>query len=156
MFGFSHLSYIYYNSRQSPFQWKKRRYNYGHLFWTVCICWLTFIDDGDGFLRNDQACSPDCFCIQIKLVARAVLEVQQSDWGLIGGQRQLLHWAQLIGVIDDWDGGWGTGILGRGWRLGSNEISWIEGGGGGGGHRWGRGINDEKGGSENVWGSEVE
>lgn len=75
------------------------------------VCWLTFVHDGDSFLRNVRARSPDRFGVQIKLVARAVLEVGQSDRGLIGGQGQLLHWAQLIGVID-YRGGGGRG----GWR----------------------------------------
>lgn len=61
---------------------------------------LTFVHDGDGFLSNSRARSPDCFCVQIKLVARAVLEVGQSDRGLIGGQSQLLPRAQLIGAVD--------------------------------------------------------
>lgn len=69
-------------------------------FLTVCVWWLTFVHDGDSFLSNGWACSPDCFRIQIKLVARAELEARQSDWGLIGGQSQFLHRAQLIGVID--------------------------------------------------------
>lgn len=126
----------------------------------VCVCWLTFIHDGDSFLRNVRARSPDRFGVQIKLVARAVLEVGQSDRGLIGGQGQLLHWAQLIGVID-YSGGGGR-------REGGGQVRWmkVRWGWGGGGRGWcrrGRMDDGEKGGkkggnkskwSGGVWGFE--
>lgn len=74
----------------------------------LCVSRLTFVHDGDGFLRNGRALSPRRFGAQIKLVARAVLEAGQRDRGLVGGQGQLLHGAQLIGVIDyrGWRRGW--------------------------------------------------
>lgn len=40
---------------------------------------LTFIHDGDRLLRNGRAGPLARYGIQIKLVARAVLEVEQSD-----------------------------------------------------------------------------
>lgn len=55
------------------------RWNFFFRFFNVLISGLTFIHDGDGLLRDGRARSPDCFGIQIKLVARAVLEVGQSD-----------------------------------------------------------------------------
>lgn len=125
--------------------------------------WLTFLPDDDSFLRNGWACSSACFRIQIKLVARAVLEVGQSDRGLIGGQGQLLHWAQFIGVIYYRDGGMGekkNDAVGW-WKVKSSGVSWIE-IWVGGSCRWS--VNDGKGGNGSIWdhrgvgggGSEIE
>lgn len=114
-----------------------------------CIWWLTFLPDDDSFLRNGCTCSSACFRIQIKLVACAVLEVGQSDRGLIGSQGQLLHWAQFIGVIYYRGEGWARRIMGWGWKLGSSGVSWIE-SWVGGRCRWS--VSDDKGGNGSIWG----
>lgn len=68
---------------------------------------LTFVHDSDSLLSNAGPCSLGSFGTEIELVACAVLEVEQCDGGIVGRQGQLLHRAQLIGVID-WRGGGGV------------------------------------------------
>lgn len=87
-----------------------------------CIRWLTFIQEDDSFLRRSWSCSAARLGTQQKLVAFAVLEVGQSDGGLVGGQCQLLLWAQLIGVIDYRGETWVTAEMG--WKkLESSKLN---------------------------------
>lgn len=116
-------------------------------FTLVCLWWLTFILHDDSFLRNGWACSSACSCTQIKLVAWAVLEVFQSDRGLIGSQGQLLFWAQFIGVIDYRDEGRTTTTMGCRRKLGSRKLCRdrrrVR------GCRWS--LNNEKGENLKIW-----
>ena len=63
-------------------------------------CKRTRFHDGEGLFLDAGARAHDCRSVEVELIERAGLEVDQRDGGLVGRDGHEHRWAQLTGAVD--------------------------------------------------------